>query len=32
MNVRWNVKTVLKESENSFHFFVQGDGKAIAQR
>ncbi len=26
LNLRWNVKTVLKESENSFHFFVQGDG------
>lgn len=32
MNIRWNVKTVLKESENSFHFFVQGDGKSIATR
>ncbi len=32
MNVRWNAKTVLKESENSFHFFVSGDGKAIASR
>lgn len=26
LNVRWTVKTVLKTSENSFHFFVQGDG------
>ena len=26
MNVRWNLKTVIKESQNSFHFFVQGDG------
>lgn len=32
MNLRWNAKTVLKESENSFHFFVQGDGKAVATR
>jgi hypothetical protein len=32
LNVRWNVKTVLKESENSFHYFVQGDGKIIATR
>jgi hypothetical protein len=28
LNVRWTVKTVLKESINSFHFFVQGDGVA----
>jgi|GEM_PF-1320261 len=28
LNVRWVVKTVLKESVNSFHFFVQGDGVA----
>jgi hypothetical protein len=26
MDVKWQVKTVLKESDNSFHFFVQGDG------
>jgi hypothetical protein len=26
LNLRWTVKTVLKTSENSFHFFVQGDG------
>ena len=26
LNVRWIVKTILKESVNSFHFFVQGDG------
>lgn len=32
MNVRWNTKTVLKETDNSFHFFVQGDGRAIATR
>lgn len=28
LNVRWTVKTVMKESLNSFHFFVQGDGVA----
>ncbi len=28
LNVRWTVKTFLKESINSFHFFVQGDGVA----
>jgi hypothetical protein len=26
LNVKWGVKTVIKESQNSFHFFVQGDG------
>ncbi|NJM10080.1 MAG: hypothetical protein HC883_04120 [Bdellovibrionaceae bacterium] len=26
LNVHWTVKTVVKESINSFHFFVQGDG------
>ena len=26
LNLKWTVKTVLKESDNSFHFFVQGDG------
>lgn len=26
MNLKWNVNTVLKDSQNSFHFFVQGDG------
>lgn len=26
MNLRWTVNTVFKESQNSFHFFVQGDG------
>jgi hypothetical protein len=26
LNVRWTVKTVVKESRNSLHFFVQGDG------
>ncbi|MGE4132029.1 MAG: hypothetical protein AB7F86_10365 [Bdellovibrionales bacterium] len=26
MNLHWNVKTVLKESENSVHFFVSGNG------
>jgi len=28
MTLNWQVKTVLKESDNSFHFFVQGDGVA----
>lgn len=27
LNVRWTVKTVVKESINSFHFFVQGNGE-----
>ena len=26
LNLKWQVKTVLKESDNSFNFFVQGDG------
>lgn len=26
LNLAWAVKTVLKESRNSMHFFVQGDG------
>lgn len=26
LNLHWNVKTVLKESENSMHMFVRGDG------
>lgn len=28
LNLRWNVQTLVKESENSYHFFVQGDGEA----
>jgi len=28
LNVHWTVKTVIKESINSFHFFVQGNGVA----
>jgi hypothetical protein len=31
MNMKWSVSTVLKESENSFHFFVQGDGVSQTQ-
>lgn len=31
LNLKWTVKTVLKESQNSFHFFVQGDGVSSAQ-
>jgi hypothetical protein len=31
MNLKWSVSTVLKQSENSFHFFVQGDGVSQAQ-
>lgn len=30
LNLKWTVKTVLKESANSFNFFVQGDGVARA--
>lgn len=30
LNLKWQVKTVLKESDNSFHFFVQGDGVSQA--
>jgi hypothetical protein len=30
LNLKWKVKTVLKESDNSFNFFVQGDGVAQA--
>lgn len=26
MNIKWNVSTLAKESKNTFHFFVQGDG------
>jgi hypothetical protein len=26
VNVVWQVKTVLKESDNSVHYFVRGDG------
>lgn len=26
LNVKWNVTTIAKESDNTFHFFVQGDG------
>jgi hypothetical protein len=26
LNMKWTVKTVVKESQNSMHFFVQGDG------
>lgn len=26
LNLKWDVKTVVQESVNSFHFFVQGDG------
>lgn len=28
LNVKWNVKTVLKDSSSSMNFFVQGDGIA----
>lgn len=28
LNLHWNVKTVVKESENSVHFFVDGHGQA----
>jgi hypothetical protein len=31
LNLKWTVSTVLKESDNSFHFFVQGDGVSQAQ-
>ncbi len=27
LNLKWTIKTVAKESVNSFHFFVQGDGQ-----
>jgi hypothetical protein len=27
LNLRWNVQTIFMESENSVHFFVQGDGE-----
>jgi len=30
LNLKWGVKTVLKQSDNSFHFFVQGDGVSQA--
>lgn len=26
LNLKWSVATVMKQSDNSFHFFVQGDG------
>lgn len=26
LNLKWKVSTVVKETQNSFHFFVQGDG------
>lgn len=30
LNLRWTVKTIMKSSENSFHFFVQGNGVSQA--
>ena len=30
MNLNWSVKTVFKESRNSFGFFLQGDGVTMA--
>lgn len=30
LNLKWGVKTVMKQSDNSFHFFVQGDGVSQA--
>jgi len=30
LTVNWSVKTVMKESDNSFHFFVEGDGTVKA--
>jgi hypothetical protein len=29
LNVNWNLKTVVKESRNSLHYFVQGDGQVL---
>lgn len=30
LNMKWQVKTVVKEINSSYHYFVQGDGAAIA--
>lgn len=32
LTLKWTVKTPIKHSENSFHFFVQGDGVAQADK
>lgn len=31
LDLKWSVNTVMKASQNSFHFFVQGDGALQAQ-